>query len=334
MTIMTKFLGATAALALSAGAALADPALIYDLGGKFDKSFNEAAYTGAQRWAEETGGTYKDVEMQSEAQREQALRRFAEAGFSPVITAGFAFADPINNVAADYPDTKFVNIDGWLPEVPENVLLIGFQEHEGSYLVGMMAAMESKSNTVGFIGGMDVPLIRQFACGFAQGAKAVNPDITIISNMTGTTPAAWNDPVKGSELAKAQIGQGADVIYAAAGGTGIGVLQTAADEGIKSIGVDKNQNHLHPGSVLTSMLKRVDTAVFEAMSIGDDLETGTTMTLGLADDGVGYSVDEHNAELMSDDMIAAVEDAKAKIISGDLEVVSYYANDSCPALEF
>ncbi len=334
MTIMTKFLGATAALALSAGAALADPALIYDLGGKFDKSFNEAAYNGAQRWAEETGGTYKDIEMQSEAQREQALRRFAEAGFSPVITAGFAFADPINNVAADYPDTKFVNIDGWLPEVPENVLLINFQEHQGSYLVGMLAAMESKSNTVGFIGGMDIPLIRHFACGYAQGAKAVNPDITVISNMTGTTPAAWNDPVKGTELAKAQIGQGADVIYAAAGGTGIGVLQTAADEGIKSIGVDSNQNHMHPGSVLTSMLKRVDNAVFEAMSGGADLETGTFMTLGLAEDGVGYAVDENNAELISDDMIAAVEDAKAKIISGELEVVSYYANDSCPALEF
>ncbi|MEE3360624.1 MAG: BMP family ABC transporter substrate-binding protein [Pseudomonadota bacterium] len=334
MTIMTKFLGATAALALSAGAALADPALIYDLGGKFDKSFNEAAYNGAQRWAEETGGTYKDIEMQSEAQREQALRRFAEAGFSPVITAGFAFADPINNVAADYPDTKFVNIDGWLPEVPENVLLINFQEHQGSYLVGMLAAMESKSNTVGFIGGMDIPLIRHFACGYAQGAKAVNPDITVISNMTGTTPAAWNDPVKGTELAKAQIGQGADVIYAAAGGTGIGVLQTAADEGIKSIGVDSNQNHMHPGSVLTSMLKRVDNAVFEAMSGGADLETGTFLTLGLAEDGVGYAVDENNAELISDDMIAAVEDAKAKIISGELEVVSYYANDSCPALEF
>ncbi|MEC8582617.1 MAG: BMP family ABC transporter substrate-binding protein, partial [Pseudomonadota bacterium] len=179
-----------------------------------------------------------------------------------------------------------------------------------------------------------IPLIRKFACGYVQGVRAVNPSATVIQNMTGTTPAAWNDPVKGTELAKAQIGQGADVIYAAAGGTGIGVLQTAADEGIKSIGVDSNQNHMHPGSVLTSMLKRVDNAVFEAMSGGADLETGTFMTLGLAEDGVGYAVDENNAELISDDMIAAVEDAKAKIISGDLEVVSYYANDSCPALEF
>ena len=200
MTIMQKFLGATAALALSAGAALAEPALIFDLGGKFDKSFNEAAFNGAQRWAEETGGKFLEIELQSEAQREQALRRFAESGANPVITTGFAFADPVNSVAADYPDTKFINIDGWLPEVPANVQLIGFQEHQGSYLVGMMAAMASKTGTVGFIGGMDIPLIRHFGCGFAQGVKAVNPDATVIANMTGTTPAAWNDPVKGSEL--------------------------------------------------------------------------------------------------------------------------------------
>jgi len=243
MTLMTKFLGAAAAMALSAGAALAEPALIYDLGGKFDKSFNEAAFNGATEWAKQSGGSFRDIELQSEAQREQALRRFAEAGLNPVITTGFAFSTPIANVAADYPDTKFVTIDGFVdPGEHPNVLSILFSEHQGSYLVGMMAAMASKSGTVGFVGGMDIPLIRKFACGYAQGVKAVNPDATVISNMTGTTPAAWNDPVKGSELAKAQISQGADVIYAAAGGTGIGVLQTAADEGILSIGVDSNQN--------------------------------------------------------------------------------------------
>ena len=249
---------------------LADPALIFDLGGKFDKSFNEAAFNGAQRWAEETGGTFLEVELQSEAQREQALRRFAEAGANPIITTGFAFADPLSEVAADYPDTKFTS-STWMPD-PAKRSLIGFQEHEGSYLVGMMAAMASETGTVGFIGGMDIPLIRNFACGYAQGVKAVNPDATVIANMTGTTPAAWNDPVKGSELTKAQISQGADVIYAAAGGTGVGVLQTAADEGILSIGVDSNQNHLHPGKVLTSMLKRVDVAVYDAMKAGDDLK--------------------------------------------------------------
>jgi basic membrane protein A and related proteins len=334
MTLMTKLYGAAAALALTAGAAIAEPALIFDLGGKFDKSFNEAGFEGAKRWAEETGGKFLEIELQSEAQREQALRRFAESGANPVITMGFAMATPIEEVAPDYPDTKFVNIDGWLPEVPANVLLINFQEHQGSYLVGMLAAMSSKSGTVGFIGGMDIPLIRHFGCGYAQGAKAVNPEIKVIANMTGTTPSAWNDPVKGSELTKAQISQGADVIYAAAGGTGVGVLQTAADEGILSVGVDSNQNHLHPGKVLTSMLKRVDVAVYEAMKAGMDVETGGFQTLGLAEDGVGYALDENNAALITDEMKAAVESARAAIIDGSLEVVSYYANDSCPALDF
>ncbi len=334
MTFMKKILGSAAALALSAGAALAEPALIFDLGGKFDKSFNEAAFNGAKRWAEETGGTFREIELQSEAQREQALRRFAEAGANPIITTGFAFATPVEAVAPDYPDTKFVNIDGWMPEVPGNVQLIGFQEHQGSYLVGMLAAMASESGTVGFIGGMDIPLIRHFGCGYAQGVKAVNPDATVIANMTGTTPTAWNDPVKGSELTKAQISQGADVVYAAAGGTGVGVLQTAADEGILSIGVDSNQNYLHSGKVLTSMLKRVDVAVYESMKAGEGMETGGFTTLGLAEEGVGYALDEHNAPLISDEMKAAVDEARQKIIDGELEVVAYYANDSCPVLDF
>jgi basic membrane protein A len=332
MSFMTKIMGTAAALAMSATAALAEPALIFDLGGKFDKSFNEAAHNGAQRWAEETGGTYREIELQSEAQREQALRRFAESGANPVITMGFAMADALSVVAPEYPDTKFVAVDVTWLEAP-NIRQIGFAEHEGSYLVGMMAAMASKTGTVGFVGGMDIPLIRHFGCGYAQGVKAVNPDATIIANMTGTTPAAWNDPVKGSELTKAQISQGADVVYAAAGGTGVGVLRTAADEGILSIGVDSNQNYLHPGQVLTSMLKRVDVAVYDAMKAGADLETGV-FTMGLANDGVGYALDEFNAELVSDEMKAAVDAAREKIINGDLEVVAYYTNDSCPAIDF
>ncbi|MEM7521882.1 MAG: BMP family ABC transporter substrate-binding protein [Pseudomonadota bacterium] len=334
MTLMTKLMGAAAAVALSAGAALADPAVIFDLGGKFDKSFNEAAFNGAERWKEETGGTYREIELQSDAQREQALRRFAEAGSNPIITVGFAMATPVESVSADYPDTKFVNIDGFMPEIPANVRIISFQEHEGSYLAGMMAAMKSETGKIGFIGGMDIPLIRHFGCGYAQGAKAVNPDVEVIANMTGTTPSAWNDPVKGSELTKAQISQGADIVYAAAGGTGVGVLQTAADEGILSIGVDSNQNYLHPGKVLTSMLKRVDVAVYNSMKAGADLETGIGEVLGLAEDGVGVAFDENNASLVSDEMKAAVEDARDKIIAGDIEVVAYYTNDSCPALDF
>ncbi len=334
MTLMQKLLGAAATLGLTAGAALADPALIYDLGGKFDKSFNEAAFNGATRWAEETGGTFKDIELQSEAQREQALRRFAEAGFNPVVTTGFSMSTPIASVAGDYPDTKFVTIDGYVdPADHPNVLSIGFAEHQGSYLVGMLAAMASESDTVSFVGGMDIPLIRKFACGYAQGVKAVNPDATVIANMTGTTPAAWNDPVKGSELTKAQISQGSDVVFAAAGGTGLGVLQTAADEGILSIGVDSNQNHLFPGKVLTSMLKRVDVAVFDAMTAGADLETGVT-ALGLSDSGVGYTLDDNNAELITEEMQSAVDEAREKIIAGEIEVHDYSSDDSCPAISF
>jgi basic membrane protein A len=327
MTFMKKILGATTALVVGAGAAFAEPALIFDLGGKFDKSFNEMAFTGAQRWAEETGNSFREIELQSEAQREQALRRFAEAGANPIVMAGFAFASALETVADEYPDTKFTIID-MVVDKP-NVRSVVFNEHEGSYLVGMMAAQASKSGTVGFIGGMDIPLIRKFACGYVQGAKAVNPDATVIQNMTGTTPAAWNDPVKGSELTKAQIAQGADVVYAAAGGTGVGVLQTAADEGILSIGVDSNQNYMHPGKVLTSMMKRVDNAVYDAFTQGENLETGFNV-MGLSNGGVGYALDDNNAALVSADMQAAVDAAAAAIGSGALSVHDYMSDNSCP----
>ena len=332
MSFMKNILGSAAAVALSATAAVADPAIIFDLGGKFDKSFNEAAFQGAQRWAEETGGSFREIELQNEAQREQALRRFAEAGSNPIVMAGFAFADALGKVAPDYPDTKFAVIDvNWL-SMP-NVRGIGFNEHEGSYLVGMLAAQASETGTVGFVGGMDIPLIRRFGCGFAQGVKAVNGDATIIANMTGTTPAAWNDPVKGSELTKAQISQGADVVFAAAGGTGVGVLQTAADEGILSIGVDSNQNYMHPGKVLTSMMKRVDNAVYEAFSQGDALETGN-FQMGVANGGVGYALDEFNASLVSADMQSAVDAAAAAMTVGTLSVHDYTSDETCPALSF
>jgi basic membrane protein A and related proteins len=331
MTLLKSFLGATATLALSAVAALAEPAIIFDLGGKFDKSFNEAAFNGASRWATETGGTFKELEMQDEAQREQALRRLAEAGANPVVMTGFAFGDALGKVAADFPDTKFAIID-MVVDAP-NVKSVVFNEHEGSYLVGMMAGLATKTGTVGFIGGMDIPLIRKFGCGYAQGVLAAKPDAKIVLNMTGTTPAAWNDPVKGAELATAQQSQGADVIYAAAGGTGIGVLQTAADLGILSIGVDSNQNYMHPGKVLTSMLKRVDNAVYEAFKEGVDLKPGINV-MGLANDGVGYAMDENNASLVTPEMQAAVDAAAAKIKSGELVVHDYTSDDTCPAATF
>jgi basic membrane protein A len=214
-----------------------------------------------------------------------------------------------------------------------NVRSVVFKEHEGSYLVGMMAAQASKTGTVGFIGGMDIPLIRRFACGYAQGVEAVNADIKVVANMTGTTPAAWNDPVKGSELTKAQISQGADVIYAAAGGTGVGVLQTAADENILSVGVDSNQNYMHPGKVLTSMTKKVDNAVYNAFSDGPDMETGFRV-MGLNNRGVGFAMDEHNAALVSDAMAATTYKAAYDIATGAVSVHDYMSDDSCPNLSF
>ncbi len=327
MSVLKTLLTGAAALALSSVAALADPALIFDLGGKFDKSFNEAAYAGAERWKQETGGTYKELEMQSEAQREQALRRLAETGANPIVMTGFAFGDVLNKVAADYPDTRFVIIDMVVDQ--PNVQSIVFTEEQGSYLAGIAAAQASKTGTVGFIGGMDIPLIHKFECGYRQGFKAARPDGKVIINYTGTTPTAWNDPVKGAELAKAQKSQGADVIYAAAGGTGIGVLQAAADEGILGIGVDSNQNHLQPGKILTSVVKRVDNSVYEAFKAGENVESGVKV-MDLKSEGVGLAMDDNNKPLITPEMTAAIDDAAAGITSGDIPVHDYMTDNACP----
>ena len=320
-------LGALTASVFAAGTALAQdftPAVIFDMGGKFDKSFNEAAYNGAERFKEESGIDYLEFEVTNESQRDQALRRMARRGADVVVAVGFSFATPLEEIAKEFPETKFVIIDG-VVEQP-NVQSVVFKEHEGSFLVGMAAAMASDTGKVGFVGGMDIPLIRNFAHGYQQGVKHVDPDAEVLVNMTGTTPAAWNDPAKGAELAQSQFDRGADVVYAAAGGTGLGVLQAAADSGKLSIGVDSNQNYLHPGSVLTSMLKRVDVAVYNAFkdAMEGDLAPGA-QNLGLAEDGVGYALDGHNRDLITSEMEARLEEAKQKIISGELEVTDYYS---------
>ena len=329
---LTKSLTPVAVLLATASMALAqdaNPAVIFDLGGKFDRSFNQASFEGAERFREETGIAYREFELQSDAQREQALRRFAEQGHNPVVVAGFSNESAMTTVAAEFPDTQFAIIDA-VVDLP-NVRSVIFSEHEGSYLVGVLAALASETGKVGFVGGMGVPLIHKFACGYVQGVKATNPDAQVFQAMTGDTGAAWNDPVRGGEIAKSQIDQGADVVYHAAGGTGIGVLQAAADAGVLGIGVDSNQNHLHPGQVLTSMLKRVDNAVFDAIM---DVHTGDwssgIVVMGVAEDGVGYAVDEHNADLITDEMAAAAEAARAQIISGEISVHDYTTDDNCP----
>jgi len=311
-------------LALFAGNAMAvNPAVIYDMGGKFDKSFNQAAHMGAEQFTKEFGIKYRDFEPTNESQYEQAMRRFSSRGNDLIVVVGFSFASALEKIAPEFPDTKFVIID-MVVDKP-NVQSIVFKEHEGSFLVGMLAAMKSETGKVGFVGGMDVPLIRKFALGYKEGAMYVNKDIEVFQNMTGTTPAAWGDPIKAGELARSQFDRGADVIFTAAGGSGMGVLQAAADLKKFSIGVDSNQNYIHPGSVLTSMVKAVDVAVFEAMrDAKDGTWKGGIRTLGLADGGVDYAVDQYNEVLITDEMKTKVEAAKADIISGKIKVTDYF----------
>ena len=330
--IRHSLMAAVAALAMSAAAAMAaddKPAIVFDIGGKFDKSFNESMFNGSEKFKAESGVAYGEFEIANEAQREQAIRNFADQGYSPIIAAGFAQAAAVEKVAKEYPDLKFAIVD-MVVDLP-NVQSIVFNEHEGSYLVGMMAGMASKSGTVSFVGGMDIPLIRKFACGYVQGVKAAKADAKVIQNMTGDTGAAWNDPVKGDEITKGQMSQGSDVVYAAAGATGLGVLKAAAEGGALSIGVDANQNYLYPGKVLTSMLKRVDVAVYNVMKSGKDgtFKAGI-LALGLAEDGVGYAMDDNNKSLVTAEMTAAVEKAKADIIAGTVKVHDYMADNTCP----
>lgn len=313
----------------TAAAADIQPAVLYDLGGKFDKSFNEAAYVGAEQFKKESGIDYRDFEIQNDAQREQALRNFARKGYSPIIAIGFTQATAVEKVAKEFPNLKFAIVD-MVVDLP-NVRSIVFKEQEGSWLVGVLAASASQSHKLGFVGGMDIPLIRKFACGYVGGAKSVDPKIEVFQNMTGTTGAAWNDPVKGGELTKSQIDRGADVIYHAAGGTGLGVLQAAADAGKLGIGVDSNQNHLHPGKVLTSMTKRVDVAVLDAFKDAKaDKWTSGVKVLGLEENGVGWALDDYNKALITPAMKAAVDKAEKDILSGAVVVHDYMADKTCP----
>jgi basic membrane protein A len=306
----------------------AEPAVVYDMGGKFDKSFNEAAYGGAERFKSETGTAYRDFEPTNEAQRSQSMRRLAKRGATPIVAVGFGYAAAVEEVAKEYPDIQFTIID-MVVDLP-NVKSVVFKEHEGSFLVGALAAMASKSAKVGFVGGMDIPLIRRFACGYEQGVKYVNAEAEVFQNMTGSTPAAWNDPGKGAELAKSQFDRGADVVYAAAGGTGVGVYQAAKDEGKFAIGVDSNQNHLHPGTMLTSMVKGVDVAVYNSFKQGTDgnWQPGVEV-LGLAEGGVGWALDDNNTSVVTDEMKAEVEALREKIIAGEISVHDYMADSTC-----
>jgi basic membrane protein A len=306
------------------------PAVVFDMGGKFDKSFNEGVWNGVKKFTEETGIEVMEFEVTNETQREQAMRRMVDKGATIVLGVGFAQADAISKVAADNPDVQFSIIDvGWL-DAP-NLRQYVFKEHEGSFLVGVAAAKASQTGKVGFVGGQDIGLISRFACGYVGGVKSILPNAEVYENMTGSTPAAWNDPARGAELTRSQIDRGADVVYHAAGGTGVGVIQAAADAGKLAIGVDSNQNGLAPGSVLTSMLKRVDVAAYETfMDAKNNAFTSGVQVLGIAEGGVDWALDDNNKSLITADIKSAIEKAKDRILTGDIVVHDFLADQNCP----
>jgi basic membrane protein A and related proteins len=322
---------ALAASFMAVAAHAADPklAVVYDAGGKFDKSFNQSASEGAERFKKETKISYIEVQAASDTQIEQVLRNLARKNVDLIASIGFAQSQAVQTVAKEFPKVKFVLIDGVAQG--DNINSIVFKEQEGSYLVGVAAALASKSKKVGFIGGMDIPLIRAFECGYAQGAKSVDPKIDVTQNMVGTTPAAWNDPAKGGELARAQFDRGVDVIFAAAGGSGMGALKTAKEKGKLAIGVDSNQDYLYPGTMLTSMVKRVDNAIYDSFM---QLKNGTwkagVTSKGLKEGGVDWALDEHNRKLITPEIEKRVKATAKDIIDGKVKAVDYRAANKCP----
>jgi len=320
-----------AALCVAASAAAADPKLgvVYDAGGKFDKSFNQSAFEGAERFKKETGIKYIEVQASSDTQAEQVLRGLARKKLDLIAAIGFSQTQAVQKVAQEFPNVRFVLIDAVAKG--NNINSILFKEEEGSYLAGVAAAIASKSKKIGFVGGMDIPLIRTFACGYAQGAKATNPKVEMMQNMVGTTSAAWNDPAKGGELARAQFDRGVDVVFAVAGGSGMGTLQTAKEKGKLAIGVDSNQNYLHPGTMLTSMVKRVDLAIYDSFM---QMKAGTWKAgvshRGLKEGGVDWALDKDNRAVVTPEIEKKVNEAKAAIISGKTRVIDYRAANSCP----
>ena len=317
--------------------------IVFDIGGKDDRSFNAAAFAGVK--CAETGnwpdGTpcgkqalnivLRDIEPGTPNSIEPAMHAFAERGYDLIIGVGFAQAPIMERVAKEYPNIHFAIVDG-VSELP-NVASLVFKEHEGSYLVGMLAAKKSQTGTIGFLGGMDIGLIHRFEGGYEEGARAVNPNIRVIQNYVGVTDSAWNNPGKGKELALAQIGKGADVIFTAAGNSGLGAFDAVEQAGKQNgramhfvIGVDSNQNMVKPGFVLTSMVKRVDNAVYAIVDdvVKERFQAGFHV-YGLDKDGVGYAMDENNKDLVTPEMIQQVEEAKKKIIAGEIKVTDKMA---------
>ena len=312
--------------------------IVFDIGGKNDRSFNAAAWEGVKRAEKDLNICLYDVEPGNPTSIEPAMRAFAEKNFDLIIGVGFAQGPIMQKVATDYPNIRFAIVDGVIFEADgktpkQNVASLVFREHEGSFLVGMIAASKSKTGVLGFIGGMDIPLIHRFETGFEEGAKSVNPNIRVIDNYVGVTDSAWNNPGKGKELALSQIGQGADIIFTAAGNSGLGAFDAVEQFGKTNgeankfvIGVDSNQNGVKKGFVLTSMVKRVDNSVYDVVKevLNKNFQGGFHV-FGLDKDGVAYAMDDNNAGLIPDDVLKKVEEARSKIVAGEIKVTDAMA---------
>lgn len=310
---------------LSAQAEPLKIALILDKGGKDDKSFNAAAFAGAEKAKKELGIQLKLVEAMDDAAIEATMRSFAQKKFDLIIGVGFVMIDGIGRVAKQFPDLKFALVDSEV-KLP-NVRNLLFEEHQGSFLMGAIAAIHSKSGQVGFLGGMDVPLIRRFQMGYEAGAKYINPKIKVVNNYVGVTGEAWNNPAKAKELALSQYNKGVDVIFGAAGASTYGLFDAAEEKKKLSIGVDSNQNWVKPGFVLTSMLKRVDVAVFEVIKEAKEGKfEGGTERFGLENKGIDYALDEHNDKLLTPENRKKLDEIKKLILSGKIKVPDYYKN--------
>ena len=297
--------------------------LVLDRGGKDDKSFNSSAYEGAMQAQKKLGVFLKYVEVSDDNAFEPMLRALAQRDFDMIIGVGFAQKEAIKKVAAQFPNRHFAIVDSEV-DAP-NVRSLMFEEHEGAYLIGAIAAMTSKTGKIGFVGGMDIPLIRRFAMGYEAGAKKINPEIVVLANYVGVTSEAWNNPPKGKELAVSQYEGGADIIFAAAGASGLGVFDAAEEKKKFAIGVDANQNWTKPGLILTSMLKRVDEAVFATIQETKAGKfSGGVKRFGLGNKGIDYAFDQYNAKILTEPVRKRADALKAEIIAGKIVVPDYY----------
>jgi basic membrane protein A len=298
--------------------------LVFDIGGRGDKSFNDAAYAGLERARRDLGVTFTTLETNEGSDREAQLRQLAAGDAKLVFGVGFLFTDDIKALAREFPDKKFACVDYTVTPgdtLPPNLVALKFREEEGSFLVGALAGLLTKSGKVGFVGGMEIPLIRKFQAGYVAGVKAVNPRAQVLVKYAGTTGSAFRDPTKGKELALAEYQAGADIIFHASGSTGLGVFEAARELGRLAIGVDSDQYDEAPGAILTSMVKRVDTAVFDTIrELKAGRWSGGVHDFGLAERGVTWVYDDRNKALVPDAVKARVDSLQAAIVAGTLRV--------------